>query len=168
MKNIKNFNEFAINEACDDPEFVQTMVGSGILTALLVGMNFGYDHVKNYFGKNRFERAKSKLGTIFGKIKDDDKIQYLLNILDKHKDQIINWSSDDPTEKRRLAGRVYHELEERIKELLSEKDYKQFIDCCKDFEEGAKVRKGTYLVNKDKEYFDTRYHDRERRFRIKD
>lgn len=157
MKNIKTFEQHTkIYEMVSDPTTTDYIVGLAQLATpfIALGLFRGYGEIARFIDKMDFKRAKAKIGPIFAKIENDSKIQELLNQLSIHKNSLYFGEEEGRNPEREVAFDIRSEFYKRAKELLSEKDYKVFIEACNEFEDGVGKPAG-YFIDKDSEY--TRY-----------
>ena len=157
MKNIKTFEQHTkIYEMVSDPTSTDYIVGLAQLATpfIALGLFRGYGEIARFIDKMDFKMAKAKIGPIFDKIKDDRKIQELLGQLQQYKNSLYFGEEEGENPMRDRAYDIRSEFYKRTKELLSEKDYKVFIEACNEFEDGVGTPAG-YFIDKDAEY--TRY-----------
>ena len=154
MKNIRNFQQYTAVYEAAEPNLIGSLIHLSS-PLVLYGLWRGYQEVERFFDKVDFKIAKSKIGQLFDKIKDDHIIQVLLTKIQEYRRELLFGEREgDASEREVEAFRIRNEIYKRAKELMSEKDFKKFIDACNEFEDGV-GKPGGYFINKDMEY--TRY-----------
>lgn len=154
MKNIRTFQQYTAVYESTDSDLITVALMQLATPFVCYGLFRGYEKVSELFDKLDFEIAKSTIGPLFAKIQDDPKIKDLLMELEKHKNNLYFGEEEGRNIEREEAFEIRNEFYKRAKQLMSEKDYKKFIEACNEFEDGVNEPAG-YFLNKDAKY--TRY-----------
>lgn len=162
MKHIKKFNELNENDTINesDGSIGNLLLATIPMLAPLVwyGAMHGYVKIQNLINFVQFRRALSKIEPIFDKIKDDDKIQELLEELYKYKDYLYSGEEAEGsrTIKRDKAYKIRDNIYKRAKEILNDKEYNIFVSSAREIEAGAE-KPASYFTNKDNKFQGWKY-----------